>query len=99
MEPSEAAWELLEEAVDPFFEELQRQMELGLRTGLRGEVRRRVGPAHRANAFADVTVGEIGNHRHPQAESADEEHHRAVVGGHLLEGGVVVWLVPTGWVP
>ena len=29
-EPSEAAWELLEEAVGPFLEDMQRQMKLGL---------------------------------------------------------------------
>lgn len=29
-EPSEAAWELLGEAVDPFLDDMQRQMELGL---------------------------------------------------------------------
>ena len=124
-EPSEAAWELLEEAVAPFLEDMERQVELGLEaealeickgvvlalyrlrqatngdgllgwvsdfpaetaahtvhtwrtggdtrkkvaqrgpakapglpTGLRGEVRPRVGLAHRANAFADVTVRE-----------------------------------------
>jgi hypothetical protein len=31
-EPSEAAWELLEEAVAPFLEDMQRQIELGLET-------------------------------------------------------------------
>lgn len=31
-EPSQAAWELLEEAVEPFLEDMERKMELGLKT-------------------------------------------------------------------
>jgi len=29
VEPTEAAWEILQEAIDPFFEEMKRQIELG----------------------------------------------------------------------